>query len=572
MSRGSHSHSGSHNSGSHGSGSRPSAPHGPDPRVPVHTPDPAPPAHTPGSTGHQGGDPGGAARPGHDPQGRTPSPGADPGTDPADGGDAADPRESWWKGALRSGAESAGGSLGEHAGDWAGEKVFGSGGQQEPEPGGGEAPTGLDGLPPTDGAEPGGEDPDADFDAQGDVPDPGFAGGPVGSGATTGSDGGMSSTLARRDVQPYGGGSSAYDWAHAQVQQAMDQLQPAEHPSRGGLGGMLDEAVEYALKESGLIEMLEKVTGNLAELNAAAEEWQAQAGAVQQVAAELRGGAVPVSQAWEGQASDSFGGHMGEVADALDQTAEGMRQTAQIINSAAQECAAAEGMVVEIISEAIEALIASLAAEAVIAVVTAGIGLIADALITEAEITVFVARVARVSTELAQKLEELLKALKELGSAVKAVKNLQTARSALAKVKEVKTAVQGLRDFEEGGDGLGKLAGDAFRNRSLDGVGSGLKDFAVRQAVRQGDEFVTGKAEDAFSSALGLDDGAERGDGTVKGAFAAAGRSALGVAKETVLGDTNRNAVTEELLHDTGLERDPAPYRVDTTRIEAAFG
>ncbi|MFD8482460.1 hypothetical protein [Kitasatospora sp. NPDC059673] len=478
----------------------------------------------------------------------------------ADGVGPIDPRESWFRGKLRDGASTAIDGLVQRGTDWAGDRIFGPKEPANPEPGGGAAPsTGLDGVgdggaegergvprgpwEENPGFAPGGRrDPGYDVD-------PGFHVDPGGGGVWSGPYPVSPGSFPNGPGREMTGVSDAYAWAHARVEQAMANLDPAEHPDRSGLGGMLDEAVEWALEQSGLIGMLEKVTGNLAELNAAAEEWQAQAHAVQSVATELRGGAVPLAEAWSGGASDAFGGHMGEVADALDQTAQGMLQTAQIINSAAQECAMAEGMVIQIISEAIEALIVSLAAEAVIAVFTMGIGLIADALITEAEIAVFVARVARVSTQLAQKLEALLKALKEMGAAVKAVRNMEGISKALSQVKNVKAAFQGMRELEQGEGMIAKAA------QKLDG---------------EAGQWVNGK----FRETLGIDqdDPVQMGDGTVKGTLKAAGQSAWAVGKAGLTSDVNKEAVKQELLHDVGLANDPAPYRVDESRIATAFG
>jgi WXG100 family type VII secretion target len=362
--------------------------------------------------------------------------------------------------------------------------------------------------------------------------------------------------------------SSAYSWTGAQPPAPMTPLPEAQHADRDGLGGMLDEAVIWALEKSGLMKMLEKVTGNLAELNAAADAWQVQAKAVQNVAEALRSGARSLPGQWEGDASDAFGQHMGEVVEALDSTAEGMARTAEIIGRCAQECAMAEGMVVEIISEAIEVLIASLAAEAVIAVFTAGIGLIADALITEGEIAIYVARVARVSTELATKLEKLLMELKKLGSAVKAVRSLETAKTAVNAFKEVKVAVQGIREFEEGGEGLLKAGREAFESRNFDA----LKDAALRAAVGKADGYVTGKAEDAFGRALGIEDVQRADDLSAGGLARGAGQGAWGAAKEGLTSDTNVDAVKEAVAHGLGMETEPEPYRVDLTRIQQAFG
>ncbi|MDH6577979.1 hypothetical protein [Kitasatospora sp. MAP5-34] len=524
-----------------------------------------------------------------------PEPAPEPAPTPGDDGEAGgEPKQGLFAGLAQKAGESfkdkVGTKVGEKAGDWTNEKLFGKDGEGAGGEGGGAA--GGEGSGDGGGAA-GGEagggvggegGPSTGLDSLGDGGTGAAgaaAGGGVGAvaGGVVGAAGGpyMSGGPYQGPSIPQvsmSSGSNAYAWAQASPPAPMAPIAEATHPSRGGLGGMLDEAVQYALEKSGLMDELEKVTGDLAQLNAAAQEWQARAKDAQLVSEQLRVGAQQLAGQWEGAASDSFGRHMGEVVEALDSTADGMLQTAQIIGQCAQECAMAEGMVIEIISEAIEALIASLAAEAVIAVFTAGIGVIADALLTEGEIAVYVARVARVSTKLAETLEKLLKALKELGSAVKAVRNVETAKKALGDLKKVKAAAQELRDFEKAGDGLGKLGKDAFKNRSLSGVGDGLKDYAVRKGVSIADGKLTGLAQDGVKDALGIgsDDPVQTGDLSFKGLGGAAGKSAWGAAQAGLTSDTNKSAVEGELAHDMGVETEPAPYRVDTSRIEQAFG
>ncbi|GAA4995571.1 hypothetical protein GCM10025734_26380 [Kitasatospora paranensis] len=543
----------------------PHQPHpGPHPGpAPAPHPGPAPAPHP-----HPGPAP--APHPGPAPDDGRPNDRDRPGPDDGGNGDGpdapADPREGWMAGYGRQVGEKVRDKAAEKTGDWVNDKLFGSDEEAGEGPGGSAegrvgAEGGAGGAYGGEGIGEDGGEGEAGAEGLGTATG-GVVGGIAGSAF---SDRMVSPVGPYPGAMPGGSGSAAYGWSQAGAAEAPAPLEAAGHPDRSGLGGMLDEAVQWALEKSGLMDELEKVTGNLAELNAAAEEWQAQARAVQSVADQLRGGAQPLSGSWEGQASDAFGTHMGEVVDALDSTAEGMYQTAEIISRAAQECAVAEGMVVDIIAEAIEALIVSLAAEAVIAVFTAGIGVIADALITEAEIGVFVARVAKVSTELAENLEKLLKALKELGQAVKAVRNLRTARTALDAVKDVKAAAQGLREFEEGGDGLMKAGKAALKDKDF----SGLTDYAARQAVKKGDEYVTGKAQDAFKGALGMGEDEELPSGTPGEAAKDAAKEA---AKSAFLSDTNKDAMKDEVLTDLGLHHEPAPYRVDRSRIETAFG
>ncbi|AUG77979.1 hypothetical protein CFP65_3175 [Kitasatospora sp. MMS16-BH015] len=428
------------------------------------------------------------------------------------------------------------------------------------------------------------------------------------------------------------GPSQAYAWTEAVPAPPSAPLTPAHKPEKGGLTGWLDGKVEAALEASGLMHYLEKVTGDLNGLNAAAEEWQAQARAVRSVAEQLRSECRPLAQQWVGVASDAFGRHMGEVVEALDSTAEGMDQTAQIINQAATMCALAEGMVIEIITEAIEALAASLAAEAVITVLTFGIGAIAGAMLDAVEISAFIARVARVSEELATNLEKLVEALKELSTAVKAVRSLRDAKEALSAVKDVRTALNAVRGMEKGGEGVGKILKDAKEAGSMEGVAGKLGEYAARKAAGRADKWVGNQIDNAFKDAVFGDhtvndrgrlhrgpqqeppaEGEEGRSGphVPIGLGGAVKGSVLGAVKGAAKDETFRTAVEGEIgyrlqgtkyadvpgdVHGTlgdseigqwaagkvtgnkdvqGVEagtENPEPYRVDRSRIEQAFG
>ncbi|QKW19150.1 WXG100 family type VII secretion target [Kitasatospora sp. NA04385] len=496
-----------------------------------------------------------------------------------DGGDAAaEPegadRTTWFGGMLggareaaQNAATNAAGNFGGRAGDWAADRVFGS--AEEPAPLlAGVVGSAQEGLRPTTADQPDGLDglddgvtarPGSGAEGWSTLPayvQPGSGGLP---GAVTGGRGAQPGYVPSGVGPAADAGSEAYAWARAQVREQMQQLEEAQHKSRGGLSGALDDLVVQALEASGLLDMLEKVTGKLDELNGATMEWQAQASAVRAVAAELRSGVVPVAESWSGSASDAFGGHMGEVADALDQTAEEMMQTARIINSAAQECATAEGMVIDIITEAIESLIVSLAAEAVLSVVTFGAAALVGALIDEAEIGVFVARVARVSTKLAKALEELLKALQEMGRAVKATRKLGDIAKVMERMKKVESSFNKLRELGEGESRIADLANKAVQK-------------GVEKGTQKAESWSQGQVEDWMGMDGGDRDGVQVGDGTLKGNLKAAGQTAVGVAKDAWHSDANQDAIKGEFLNDVGPDQEPAPYRVDRSRIQTAFG
>jgi len=331
----------------------------------------------------------------------------------------------------------------------------------------------------------------------------------------------------------FGDAVGAYQWTRDRVQDSLPQLPSIENPVAEGLDAGLDSIVKAALDATGLMDMLEEVTGNLDALTAASHEWLAQSKAMREVANALRAGGTRLEGEWEGEASAAFGRHMGMVVEAIDATAADMEQVAQIINQAAAECQLAEQMVIEIIREAIECLIITLAAGVVVDILTLGLATAAEALIVEGEIAMYIARVGQVSV----KLE---KALKELHEAIKAMKEART----LGKFNEARKAAKAVR----------KLGG--MKNRA-----SSLRELATNPSMANLGEYATARALQSGFGAV---------KGTVKGG--------LGVV--TGAGDF-AGVLTDNLLGDDGLHTiagaldgppENAPYRVPKTRIEEAFG
>jgi hypothetical protein len=163
-----------------------------------------------------------------------------------------------------------------------------------------------------------------------------------------------------------------------------------------------------------------------------------------------------------------------------------MGTAAQILNQAAQECQVAEDLVNEIIREAIEFAVATLAATAVADIFTFGLATIAGGIAEGAEMTVFVARAAQVSTKLAEVLEKLLGTLKDL-------KALKEARGHLEGVQSVQ-AGQGDLSGGEGAQGgrrraVGHESGTALRHRSgqerRSSTGTGPSGLATRPRGRR---------------------------------------------------------------------------------------
>lgn len=206
--------------------------------------------------------------------------------------------------------------------------------------------------------------------------------------------------------------ATAYAWTKKEPA-PLPKVEAVEASSEGGLDGTLDEAIKGMLEKSGMLDKLEQVTGMPAQLTSAADEWHAQGKALQTLADGLRMGAAKLSEHWEGEASASFGHGMGEIVDAIDETAHEMGKIARILSSAAKECKLAEDAIIGIIREAIEWGLIWLATTVVTDILTLGLATVVDAMIGEAEIIAFVARVERVAEKLGKALRELTEAVRE---------------------------------------------------------------------------------------------------------------------------------------------------------------
>ncbi|MFF7632079.1 WXG100 family type VII secretion target [Kitasatospora sp. NPDC008050] len=254
---------------------------------------------------------------------------------------------------------------------------------------------------------------------------------------------------------------NAYGWASAPPPAPLKPLPQIHADNPGAIGSFLDDVVKGVLEATGLLDQLDKVTGQPQALLTAAQTWQDQAMALRGVAESLRQGAGPVSQQWHGSASNAFGAHMGQVVAAIDATADDAANTAQIIGSAAAECQLAEDTVIGIIREAIEWIGMTVAAGFLADILTLGLASIVDGLVADAEITAFVGRVAKVSETLAEKLTKLQEAMKELREAEKLGKEISAANKARKVIKNIRTGDRELLKL--------KTYGSAYKGANLVG-------------------------------------------------------------------------------------------------------
>jgi WXG100 family type VII secretion target len=291
---------------------------------------------------------------------------------------------------------------------------------------------------------------------------------------------------------------AAYQWI-SQPLFTVDLPVSLPHPvkkAENALDGAVDSTVRGILEATGLIKILQEVTGKPEPLAQAADVWLDQARETKAVADELRRSAQPLPQQWQGDASEAFGRHLGRFVDGLDSMAGDMGTAAQILNQAAQECQVAEDLVNEIIREAIEMAVATLAATAVADLFTFGLATIAGGIAEGAEMAAFVARAAQVSTKLAEVLQKLLDTLKDL----KALKEAEGTFKAFKAFRQAKGIFQAAKALKEGDSTL--LA----TNRALHLASGAVKSGVVAPALGLTglDPDPVGGAEDILTSDEGL--------------------------------------------------------------------
>ena len=206
---------------------------------------------------------------------------------------------------------------------------------------------------------------------------------------------------------------STYQWAAPPT--VPDTLTQVHHPA------VFDEAfadgVAWVLRKVGLLDLLEKVTGNGAALHAAAKIWLEQAHVVRGVAGGIRRGASSLPEAWRGDASAAFGTCLGQVVADLDRLTADLADTARILNQAGDEAGIAEDLVVGIVTEAAEWAVAELAATVVADIFTLGLASLVGGLAESATMAVFVERAAKVSAHLGVVLNGLARELDDLKTA-----------------------------------------------------------------------------------------------------------------------------------------------------------
>ena len=242
-----------------------------------------------------------------------------------------------------------------------------------------------------------------------------------------------------------------YDWSHQQPS-SLPQTLPAVHRTAPhGLEGTLLDGTEWVLRSVGLLDVLDRVTGDADALQTTATRWLAAASELRSISLRLRQGAAAVEPAWTGDASTAFGAFLGTCVGALDALTADLAGTARILNRAAAAAGLAEDLVTGVVADAAEWAAAELAATAVADLLTLGLASLAGGLAESATMAVFVDRAIQISVDFGRTLELLAQELTELKKSHEAIH----AARGLAKLDELRGTRAAVDELE--------LLGTAYR-------------------------------------------------------------------------------------------------------------
>lgn len=259
---------------------------------------------------------------------------------------------------------------------------------------------------------------------------------------------------------------AGYAWTVQEPPKLDTILAPVHRAAPSGLEGALTSGVEWVLRESGLLTVLDRVTGDAEALHGAAVLWLEQAVAVRGISTRLRQDGVPVAGSWRGEAAQAFGTTMDAFVGALDRLASDMAATAHLLNRAGIAGGAAQDAVTGIVSDAAAWVAAELAATAVADAVTFGLATAGGALAESATLAAFLARAERISAEFAALVEELateiavLKAARDALGASRGLGAIRALRDAQGTMRELKGVGKAFHTAEGAADVvLGHAAG-----------------------------------------------------------------------------------------------------------------
>ncbi|MDT0380224.1 WXG100 family type VII secretion target [Streptomyces sp. DSM 42041] len=193
----------------------------------------------------------------------------------------------------------------------------------------------------------------------------------------------------------------------------------------GPFSDVLDEAVRGIIAQFGLEDDLEKVSGDNERLMEVAGDYREAARDLRGVVDDLKFERKRLNGKWAGEAADAFHDQMGAYEDALSGEADDMDQIADLLQLAAEACAEAEQLMIDLIVEIVQAVIAAAATTAVLSFLTAGAAAVIGPLITAAGVAHKAMKAVRITAKLADTLSDLAKRMQALRKMAKLRRTLR---------------------------------------------------------------------------------------------------------------------------------------------------
>jgi uncharacterized protein YukE len=193
----------------------------------------------------------------------------------------------------------------------------------------------------------------------------------------------------------------------------------------GPFSETLDEIIRGIIKQFGLEDDLEKVSGDNEALIETAAAYRQAARDLRGVVQDLEVERTTLLKQWSGEAADAFRAKSLAFERALDGEAEDMDTAATLLETAADACATAEQLMIDLITEIIETALAAAATTAILSLLTAGAAAAIGPLITAAGIAQKALKAVRITAGLADKLSDLAKGLKAIRRAEKLATELK---------------------------------------------------------------------------------------------------------------------------------------------------
>lgn len=193
----------------------------------------------------------------------------------------------------------------------------------------------------------------------------------------------------------------------------------------GPFADTLDEIIRGIINQFGLEDDLEKVSGDNEKLRETANDYRQAARDLRGVVDDLEAERKKLLQSWTGEAADGFRAKSLAFENALKGEAEDLDTVATLLETAAEACAEAEQLLIDLIIEIIEAALAAAATTAILSVLTAGAAAAIGPLITAAGIATKAMKAVKITAKLADKLSDLAKQLRAIKRAEKLAKELK---------------------------------------------------------------------------------------------------------------------------------------------------